>query len=137
MMKINDRNLFLALLVYSFFSLSAVFAMATLYLFLAQVEMVPIYWFMLALSVVILGGIGAAGLIVARGLPPESGHAFRLRFTPARLGHAGFATLLMAGTGSVTAAGLGQPGWFIGAVALSALYAGVVFAARGDEDTVR
>lgn len=133
-MTIKDRKFFAALVSCSFVSLSAVFGAAVIYLFIVKIEMISVYWFMLTLSVVILGGIGAAGLILARGLPPDAGHVFQLRFTPARLAHAGFATLLVAGTGSVTAAGLGQPGWFIGALMVSALYAGVVFAARGDED---
>jgi hypothetical protein len=129
-MSVKDRKILISLLIVAFIGLGAVFATIILYLFFARVEMIPIYWFMLGLSIAIIGGIGAAALFIARSLPPADAPPLRLRFTPDRLGHAGFATLLIAGTGSVTAAGLGQPAWFFGAAVLSAVYAGAVFAAR-------
>jgi hypothetical protein len=136
-MTAKDRKTLVTLLIYSGVTLAAAFAMAVSYIVLARVPLLPIYFFMFALSLVTIAAFGGAGLFLARGLPAEEGPQLRLRFTPARLGHAGFVALVVAGTGSVTAAGLGQVGWFLAAAVISAGYAVIVFAAPGEDDGAR
>ncbi len=136
-MTVKDRKTLVTLLICSSVTLAAAFSLAVSYILLAQVPIVPIYLFMFALSLVTIAAFGGAGLFLARGLPAEDGPKLRLRFTPARLGHAGFVALVVAGTGSVTAAGLGQVGWFIAAAVISAGYAAIVFAAPGEDSATR
>jgi hypothetical protein len=132
-MKTEDRKAFAQTLIYGAGVLGAAWALCIAYLLLAGTAMIPIYWFMLGLGAASIAGVGAAGWVIGRGLP-GSAVRFTLTFTPERVLHAGFASLLLAGTGAVTASGLGVWGWFWAGLVLAGGFSGLVLLSRESQE---